>query len=101
MGMITRGTSAVPGFLSACGQDGLRHLIQGAQNVLTQAGQPDKAEQIAKLFATILGNDKISVGIVEFNSNLARARLFDVQNVAKNTNAQRIEVEDAMAASTR
>jgi hypothetical protein len=63
----------------------------------TDAGHADQAAKVSKLFTTHIGNDQTSVGIVEFMSNLARARLADVQNVAKDPNAQRIEVEDAMA----
>jgi hypothetical protein len=36
---------------------------------------------------------------VEFNRNLARARVIDAQNIAKDPNAQRVEVEDAMFAT--
>jgi len=72
-------------------------LVLGAQKVLTEAGKADQAAQVRKLFTTVLGNDQSSLGVVEFTSNLARARLADAQNVAKDTNAQRIEVEDAMA----
>ena len=72
-------------------------LVQGAEKVLTDAGQADRAAKVSKLFTTHIGNDQTSVGIVEFMSNLARTRLADVQNVAKNPNAQRMEVEDAMA----
>lgn len=72
-------------------------LVQGAEKVLTDAGKPDQAAKVSKLFTTFLGSDQSSVGIVEFTSNLARARLADAQNVAKDPNAQRLEVEDAMA----
>ncbi|HEX3912703.1 MAG TPA: hypothetical protein VHW71_04285 [Steroidobacteraceae bacterium] len=71
-------------------------LIQGAEKVLTDEGKPDLSARVSKLFTTRLGNDQISVGMTEFSINLARARLVDVQNVAKDSNAQRIEVEDAM-----
>ena len=71
-------------------------LVQGTEKVLTDAGKPDQAAKVSKLFTTYLGNDRSSVGVVEFTSNLARARLADAQNVAKDPNAQRIEVEDAL-----
>jgi len=71
-------------------------LVQGAEKVLRGAGKADQAAKVSKLFTTHLGNDQSSVGVVEFMSNLARARLADAQNVAKDPNAQRIEVEDAL-----
>jgi len=71
-------------------------LVQGAEKVLRAAGKADQAAKVSKLFTTHLGNDQSSVGVVEFMSNLARARLADAQNMAKDPNAQRIEVEDAL-----
>ncbi len=75
----------------------IAELVQGAEKVLTDAGKADQAAKVSKLFTTRLGSDQASVGVVEFNSNLARARLADAQNVVKDPSAQRIEVEDAMA----
>jgi len=75
----------------------IAELVQGAEKVLTDAGKADQAAKVSKLFTTRLGSDQSSVGIVEFTSNLARARLADAQNVVKDPSAQRIEVEDAMA----
>lgn len=75
----------------------IAELVQGAEKVLTDAGKADQSAQVSKLFTTNLGDDKISVGMAEFYRNLARARVADAQNIAKNPNAQRLEVEDAMA----
>ena len=72
-------------------------LVLGAQKVLTDAGKADQAAHVQRLFTTVLGNDQASVGVVEFNSNLARTRLADAQNIVKDPNTQRLEVEDAMA----
>jgi hypothetical protein len=74
----------------------IAELVQGAEDVLTDAGRADQAAQVKKLFTTYLGNDRISVGLVEFNKNLVRARVADEQNVEKDPNATRLEVEDAM-----
>jgi hypothetical protein len=79
----------------------IAELIQGAETVLTDEGKPDLSAQVSKLFTTHLGNDQISVGMGEFFRNLARARLIDAQNVAKDPNAQRVEVEDAMFATLK
>ena len=79
----------------------IAEIIQGAEKVLTDEGRADLSAKVSKLFTTRLGNDQISVGMTEFSINLARARLFDVQNVAKDSNAQRVDVEDAMFATLK
>ena len=76
-------------------------LIQGAEQILTDEGKPDLSAKVSKLFTTRLGNDQISVGITEFSINLARARLIDAQNVAKDPNAQRVWVEDALGVTLK
>jgi len=63
--------------------------------------KPDLSAQVSKLFTTHLGNDQISLGMTEVSINLVRARLIDAQNVTKDPNAQRIEVEDAMSATLK
>ena len=70
--------------------------MEGAEKVLTDERRPDLSAQVSKLFTTHLGNDQISVGMGEFSRNLARARLIDAQNAAKDRNAQRVDVEDAL-----
>jgi hypothetical protein len=72
-------------------------LIEGAQKVLIQSGKKDLADKVHILFTKRLGGDESPVGVVEFESNLARARAADLRNLEKNPNAQRLEVEDAMA----
>jgi hypothetical protein len=72
-------------------------LVVGAENVLTGSGRPDLAAQVEHLFTTKNAGDTDVIGAVEFERNLALARVEDVRNVAKNPNAQRIEVEDALA----
>ena len=71
-------------------------LVEGAEKVLTSIGNSDQAARVSKLFTTNLGNDKISIGSAEFNRNLALARVTDAERVAKDPNAHRLEVEDAM-----
>ena len=72
-------------------------LIEGAQKVLKESGKRDLADKVHKLFVTVLPGDESPIGVVEFESNLARARVADLRNLAKDPNAQRLEVEDAMA----
>ena len=72
-------------------------LVQGAEKVLTDEGKADLAAQVEHLFTTTEPGDKFTLGMVEFESNLALAREEDAKNVLKNPNSPRIEVEDAMA----
>ena len=74
-------------------------LIEGAQKVLIQSGRKDLAAKVHKLFVTVIPGDDASIGTVEFESNLARARLADVRRLQKDPRAERLEVEDAMAAT--
>lgn len=71
-------------------------LIIGAEKVLRDAGQTDKADQVDKFFSEVKPGDSNSLGMVEFEINLAKARLADVQRSEKDPNARRLEVEDAM-----
>src|SRR5574337_90377 len=73
-------------------------LIDGAQQVLIDTGHRDLADKVDKLFTEVLPGDQISLGMAEFERNLARARVADLQRVIKDPNARRrLEVEDAMA----
>jgi hypothetical protein len=58
--------------------------VQGAEQVLIGEGKADLATQVDKLFLTKLGNDKMSLSMVEFERNLALAREEDAKNVLKN-----------------
>jgi|SRR5882672_1555046 len=74
-------------------------LVVGAQKVLRDDGKPNVAEQVRKLFTTIVPGNKIPLGVAEFEVNLALARVYDAENIAKDPKAQRVEVEDAMGAT--
>lgn len=76
-------------------------LIEGAQKVLIQSGKKDLADKVHKLFTKKLPGDESPVGVVELESNIARARLADIRNLEKDQNAQRLEVEDAMAVTLK
>jgi hypothetical protein len=71
-------------------------LVVGAQKVLKDDGNPDLAKKARKLFLSIPAGDKISVGMGEFEINLARARVADLERVKKDPSASRLEVEHAM-----
>jgi len=72
-------------------------LIQGAEKVLIDEGKPDLAAQVSHLFTTNGPDGKVSIGMGEFMINLARFRVDDLQRVAADPNATRLEVEHAMA----
>ena len=76
-------------------------LIEGSQKVLITSGRKDLADKIHKLFTTTIPGDDAPIGSVEFERNLARARLADLRNLEKNPRAPRLEVEDAMAVTLK
>jgi hypothetical protein len=80
-------------------------LVVGTERLLRANGTGALATQMHKLFFDILPGDKISLGMGEFEINLARARvadlawarLEDLKNIEKDPTSLRIEVEDALA----
>ncbi len=54
-------------------------LIVGAEKVLTAQGEPDLAAQVKHLFTTKNPGDADTIGMVEFEINLALARVADVR----------------------
>ena len=71
-------------------------LLTGTQKVLIDGGRSDLAAQVNNLFTEIPAGDDVPLGITEFRSNLARARVADAERAAKDPNAHRLHVEDAM-----
>jgi hypothetical protein len=76
-------------------------LIGGAEQVLKAEGRADLAAQVEHLFTTTEPGDKFTLGMVEFERNLALAREADAKRVLSDPNAPRLEVEDAMAVTLR
>jgi hypothetical protein len=76
-------------------------LVGGAERVLKGEGRADLAAKVEEIFTETLPGDQITVGMGEFQRNLARAGVTDAKNVAKDPNAQRLEVEDAMAVTLK
>jgi hypothetical protein len=73
------------------------NLIVGAENALTDEGKPDLAAQIKTLFTTKKNpGDEGVLGMLEFELNLAQARVADAQRAEQNPSAHRLEIEDAM-----
>jgi hypothetical protein len=71
-------------------------LIVGAQRVLIDSGRKDLADKVHILFTRTIPGDESPVGVVEFESNIARARLADLRNLEKDPHSPRLEIEDAM-----
>jgi hypothetical protein len=71
-------------------------LVEGAERVLQDEGRTEDGAKVHQLFSTTLPGDPLTVGMTQFEINLARVRLIDAKNVAKNQDAQRLEVEHAM-----
>jgi hypothetical protein len=71
-------------------------LVQGAEQVLIDEGRNDLQQKIHKLFSTTLGHDKMTLGLVEFERNLARLRVADAEHAQKQPKDPRLEVEDVM-----
>jgi hypothetical protein len=76
-------------------------LVQGAEKVLKDEGRADLAAQVDNLFTTTDPGDAHTIGMVEFERNLALARAADADRVLKDPNARRLEVEDAMAVTLK
>lgn len=74
-------------------------LVEGSQKILIEQGKPELAAQVHRLFMEIHSGDTMSVGLVEFENNLAILRVNDAKEVIKNPNAVRLEAEDAMIAT--
>jgi hypothetical protein len=72
--------------------DYLDGLITGAEKVLTATGKPALAAQVEHLFTTKLGNDRDTIGMGEFERNLAITRADN----ADHPQDQPSEVEDVM-----
>jgi hypothetical protein len=76
--------------------DYLTVLIDGAQKVLIEGGMDNEAAKVHKLFTEKLPGDAAPLGMIEFDRNLDRARVADLQRFVKDPKATRLEVEHAM-----
>ena len=71
-------------------------MVDRTEKALRDDGKSDLALKMEQLFALVEPGDQISVGLVELERNVARARVADVDRLAKNPKAQRVQVEDAL-----
>jgi hypothetical protein len=76
-------------------------LIVGAERVLTDGGKPALATQVKHLFTTKNAGDADTIGMVEFERNLARARVADAKKAEAGSGSPRLDVEDAMAVTLK
>ena len=78
------------------------NLIVGAEKALTDEGKSDLAAQIKTLFTAKKNpRDSDVLGMLEFELNLATARVADAQRAEKDPNAHRLEVEDVILATLK
>ncbi len=71
-------------------------LLGGAQKFLMDEGKHDLLAKVNRLFTEVHEGDQMSIGMIEFEENLDRARLLDAERYAKDHNTPRLEVEHAM-----
>jgi len=71
-------------------------LLEGAQNILRDASKRDDLTKLNKLFTEVRSGDQMSIGMLELEANIDRARLLNAERYAKDHNATRLEVEHAM-----
>ena len=71
-------------------------LVQRAERILTSEGRAGLADQVHYLFTTKDPGDAHSIGRVEFELSLARARTDQADGLVESPNARRIEVEEVM-----
>jgi hypothetical protein len=77
--------------------DYLDGLITGAEKVLMDTGKPALAAQVERLFTTKLNRgDNATIGMIEFERNLALLRLDDAKAHEQKPNDPRLEVEDVI-----
>jgi hypothetical protein len=71
-------------------------LVGGAEQAFKDESRADLAAQVDRLFTTTDPGDAHTIGVVEFQMNLALAREADIKRAAQDPSAHRLEVEDAM-----
>ena len=76
-------------------------LLQGAQKILVDAGKGDQAVKLNRLFSEVPPGNQMSIGMLEFEANLANVRVLDAERYAKDHSVMRLEVEQAMALTIR
>jgi hypothetical protein len=70
-------------------------LIQGAEDVLNDAGQRDQSGKLRHLFVDIAPKDDASLGMAELTVNLAAVRAAEVSRQTRDPKLRHLTVEDA------
>src|SRR5215813_7923934 len=68
-------------------------LILGAQKVLRDSGKADLAEKVRKLFTEKDPQANVSMGMIQLDLSIAKARVADLETIGKDPNAIRLEIE--------
>jgi hypothetical protein len=71
-------------------------MVDRTEQALRDDGKPDLASKMEQLFAFAGPTDTMSVGLVELERNVPRGRIADLDRLAKDPNAPRLDVEDAL-----
>jgi hypothetical protein len=71
-------------------------LVQDAKKVLHDEGRADLASKVDYLFTTKDPGDAHSIGVEEFELNLAQARTDDADGVLETPKLRHLEVEEVM-----
>jgi hypothetical protein len=74
-------------------------LVQGAERVLADEGKADVVQKVHQLFTTKDPASGLSMGMKQFEMNLAQARIVDADNALNDPKIPRLEVEHAMIRS--
>src|SRR5665213_2969909 len=81
---------------SAAQAEFIADMVDRTEKALRDDGKPDLALKTGQLFAHVEPGDKMSVGLVELEKNIAVVRVVDLDRLKKDPKAQRVDVEDAL-----
>lgn len=71
-------------------------MVDRTEQALRDDGKPDLALKTEQLFAQGKPTDPLSMGLAELESNVARARVADLDRLKNDPKAKRLDVEDAL-----
>jgi hypothetical protein len=71
-------------------------MVDRTEQALRDEGKADLAGKNGAAFVDIAPRDRLSLGMVELERNIARARVADLHGLEKDPKAKRVYVEDAL-----
>lgn len=71
-------------------------MVDRTEKALRDDGKPDLALKTEQLFTLVEPGDQWSVGLTDLESNVANARVADLDRLGKDPKARRVQVEDAL-----